>query len=95
MQLQSQDLRGKLSIILHGKEAAKDSAKEWFLHMSHEMTKSKYGLFEFTNKHRCSMQINPASGINPDDLTYFKFVGKVIAMVGWCAIVQKLGYSLH
>ena len=39
-----------------------------------------YCLFEYANKNNYSLQINPASFVNPDHLHYFKFVGRFIAM---------------
>lgn len=40
-----------------------------------------YCLFEYANKNNYSLQINPASYVNPDHLLYFKFIGRFIAMV--------------
>lgn len=40
-----------------------------------------YCLFEYANKSNYSLQINPASYVNPDHLLYFKFIGRFIAMV--------------
>ena len=34
-----------------------------------------YCLFEYANKNNYSLQINPASYVNPDHLHYFKFIG--------------------
>ena len=45
------------------------------------MLNPMYCLFEYTSEHSYTLQINPASGVNPEHLTYFKFVGRVIAMV--------------
>lgn len=45
-----------------------------------------YCLFEYAGKNNYCLQINPASSINPDHLTYFRFIGRFIAMVragGW------------
>jgi NEDD4-like E3 ubiquitin-protein ligase WWP1 len=39
-----------------------------------------YCLFEYANKSNYSLQINPASYVNPDHLQYFKFIGRFIAM---------------
>lgn len=39
-----------------------------------------YCLFEYANKNNYSLQINPASYVNPDHLNYFKFIGRFIAM---------------
>lgn len=40
-----------------------------------------YCLFEYAAKNNYCLQINPASSINPDHLTYFRFIGRFIAMV--------------
>ena len=40
-----------------------------------------YCLFEYASNNNYSLQINPASSVNPDHLMYFRFVGRVIAMV--------------
>ena len=36
-----------------------------------------YCLFEYANKNNYSLQINPASYVNPDHLHYFKFIGEL------------------
>ncbi|KAB7505944.1 E3 ubiquitin-protein ligase Su(dx), partial [Armadillidium nasatum] len=55
-------------------------AREWFFQLSHEVLNPMYCLFEYANKNNYSLQINPASEVNPDHLTYFKFIGRFIAM---------------
>ena len=55
--------------------------REWFLLLSHEVLNPMYCLFEYANKNNYSLQINPASHVNPDHLHYFKFIGRFIAMV--------------
>lgn len=40
-----------------------------------------YCLFEYAGKNNYSLQINPASSVNPDHLLYFRFIGRFIAMV--------------
>lgn len=40
-----------------------------------------YCLFEYAGKSNYCLQINPASTINPDHLSYFCFIGRFIAMV--------------
>ena len=54
--------------------------REWFFLLSHEVLNPMYCLFEYANKNNYSLQINPASFVNPDHLHYFKFVGRFIAM---------------
>jgi len=45
-----------------------------------------YCLFEYAGKNNYCLQINPASSINPDHLTYFRFIGRFIAMVRFAVI---------
>lgn len=56
-------------------------SREWFFMLSHEVLNPMYCLFEYANKSNYSLQINPASYVNPDHLLYFKFIGRFIAMV--------------
>ncbi len=83
MRFQSQDLRRRLYIVFRGEEGLDygGPAREWFFHLSHQMLNPMYCLFEYTSEHSYTLQINSASGVNPEHLTYFRFVGRVIAMV--------------
>ena len=40
----------------------------------------KYGLFEYSSDDKYTLQINPASGIHPDHLGYFKFIGRCLGL---------------
>lgn len=55
--------------------------REWFFLLSHEVLNPMYCLFEYAGKSNYCLQINPASTINPDHLSYFCFIGRFIAMV--------------
>lgn len=59
--------------------------REWFFLLSHEVLNPMYCLFEYAGKNNYCLQINPASSINPDHLTYFRFIGRFIAMVRFIA----------
>lgn len=59
------------------------SSREWFFLLSHEVLNPMYCLFEYAGKNNYSLQINPASSVNPDHLLYFRFIGRFIAMVGF------------
>ena len=37
-------------------------------------------LFEYSAHDNYTLQINPASGVNPDHLIYFKFIGRVLGL---------------
>ena len=39
-----------------------------------------YGLFQYTREDIYTLQINPDSAINPDHLSYFHFVGRIIGI---------------
>ncbi|CAG0889611.1 unnamed protein product [Darwinula stevensoni] len=82
MRLQAYELRRRLYIIFRGEEGLDYGgvAREWFFLLSHEVLNPMYCLFEYANKNNYSLQINPASSVNPDHLLYFRFVGRFIAM---------------
>lgn len=82
MRLQSPELRKRLYIIFRGEEGLDYGgvAREWFFMLSHEVLNPMYCLFEYANKNNYSLQINPASSVNPDHLHYFRFVGRFLAM---------------
>ena len=83
MRFQSQDLRRRLYVVFRGEEGLDygGPAREWFFLLSHQMLNPMYCLFEYAGGHNYTLQINPASGVNPEHLQYFKFVGRIIAMV--------------
>ena len=62
------------------------SHREWFFLLSHEVLNPMYCLFEYAGKNNYCLEINPASSINPDHLTYFRFIGRFIAMVRFIAV---------
>ena len=39
-----------------------------------------YCLFEYAAHDNYTLQINPASGVNPEHLNYFKFIGRVVGL---------------
>lgn len=45
-----------------------------------------YCLFMYAGSSNYSLQINPASFVNPDHLKYFEFIGRFIAMV--CLLIN-------
>lgn len=83
MKIQPQDLRRQLSVRFQGEEAIDlgGRTREWFFLLSHQMLNPMYGLLEYAGGTDCTLQMNPNSGINPDHLRYFSFIGRIIAMV--------------
>lgn len=55
-------------------------AREFFFLLSHEMFNPFYCLFEYSAHDNYTLQINPHSGINPEHLNYFKFIGRVVGL---------------
>ncbi|KAK6616958.1 hypothetical protein RUM43_014928 [Polyplax serrata] len=82
MRLPPYELRRRLYITFRGEEGLDYGgvSREWFFLLSHEVLNPMYCLFEYANKNNYSLQINPASYVNPDHLLYFKFIGRFIAM---------------
>lgn len=82
MRLPAYELRRRLYIIFRGEEGLDYGgvSREWFFLLSHEVLNPMYCLFEYANKNNYSLQINPASYVNPEYLQYFKFIGRFIAM---------------
>ena len=103
MRFQSQDLRRRLYIVFRGEEGLDygGPAREWFFQLSHQMLNPMYCLFEYAGENNYMLQINPASSVNPEHLTYFRFVGRIIAMVSggknWnkASCYFSLSLSLH
>ncbi|KAK7112097.1 E3 ubiquitin-protein ligase SMURF2-like [Littorina saxatilis] len=82
MKMRSKDLRKRLMVKFHGEEGLDYGgvAREWFYLLSHEMLNPYYGLFQYSREDIYTLQINPDSGVNPEHLSYFHFVGRVIGM---------------
>jgi E3 ubiquitin-protein ligase NEDD4 len=55
-------------------------SREWFFLLSHEVFDPSYGLFQYSTHDNYTLQINPASGVNPDHLSYFKFIGRIVGL---------------
>ncbi|KNC79547.1 hypothetical protein SARC_08058 [Sphaeroforma arctica JP610] len=55
-------------------------AREWFYLLSHSAFSPYYGLFEYAASDIYTLQISPNSGINPDHLQYFEFIGRIVGM---------------
>ncbi|XP_005105292.1 E3 ubiquitin-protein ligase Su(dx) [Aplysia californica] len=96
MRLQPFDLRRRLYIIFKGEEGLDYGglAREWFFHVSHDVLNPMYCLFEYASNSNYSLQINPASSINPDHLSYFKFIGRFIAMALYHGKFIDSGFTL-
>ena len=82
MRLRPDDLRKRLMVKFEGEDALDYGgvSREWFFLLSHEMFNPSYGLFEYSAHDNYTLQINPASYVNPEHLDYFKFIGRVLGL---------------
>lgn len=82
MRQQSNDLKKRLMIKFEGEDALDYGgvSREFFFLLSHEMFNPFYCLFEYSAHDNYTLQINPHSGINPEHLNYFKFIGRVLGL---------------
>ncbi|CAG8459561.1 16376_t:CDS:10 [Acaulospora morrowiae] len=82
MRQQPQDLKKRLMIKFDGEDGLDYGglSREFFFLLSHEMFNPFYCLFEYSAHDNYTLQINPHSGINPEHLNYFKFIGRVVGL---------------
>jgi E3 ubiquitin-protein ligase HUWE1 len=68
-------------IVFEGEEGqdAGGLLREWYMIISREMFNPMYALFRTSPGDRVTYTINPSSHCNPNHLSYFKFVGRVVA----------------
>ena len=76
------DLRKQFMVMFEGEDALDYGgvSREWFFLLFHEMFNPSYGLFEYSAHDNYTLQINPASGMNPEHLDYFKFIVRVLGL---------------
>ena len=101
MRVPAHELRRRLFITFRGEEGLDYGgvAREWFFLLSHQVLNPMYCLFEYADSGngRCgnySLQINPASSVNPDHLLYFRFIGRFIAMALFHGKFIYAGFTL-
>lgn len=77
-----EDLKKRLMIKFEGEEGLDYGgvSREFFQQLSHEVFNPAYGLFKYASSDNYTLQINPNSGINPEHLNYFKFVGRIVGL---------------
>ncbi|KAG8185292.1 hypothetical protein JTE90_023901 [Oedothorax gibbosus] len=82
MKMRPKDLRKRLMVKFRSEEGLDYGgvAREWLYLLSHEMLNPYYGLFQYTRDDIYTLQINHDSSINPEHLSYFHFVGRVIGL---------------
>lgn len=82
VKMRPKDLKKRLMIKFRGEDGLDYGgiAREWLHLLSHEMLNPYYGLFQYSRDDIYTLQINTDSSINPDHLSYFHFVGRIIGM---------------
>ena len=82
VKMRPKDMRKRLMIKFRGEDGLDYGgvAREWLHLLSHEMLNPYYGLFQYSREDIYTLQINAESGINPDHLSYFHFVGRIIGV---------------
>ncbi|KAG9302523.1 hypothetical protein G9A89_007227 [Geosiphon pyriformis] len=82
MRQPSQELKKRLMIKFDGEDGLDYGglSREFFFLLSHEMFNPFYCLFEYSAHDNYTLQISPHSGINPEHLNYFKFIGRVVGL---------------
>ncbi|KAJ3375850.1 hypothetical protein GGF31_003055 [Allomyces arbusculus] len=76
------ELKKRPSITMDGEEGVDVGgvSREYFLLLSQEIFNPDYGLFEYAESDKRTLKINPKSAINPEHLTYFRFIGRVVGL---------------
>ncbi|KAG1159830.1 hypothetical protein G6F37_004533 [Rhizopus arrhizus] len=71
---------GKLKVHFQDEEGVDEGgvSREWFSALARQMFDPNYALFITSAADKLTYLPNRASGVNPDHLSYFKFVGRVI-----------------
>ncbi|POY70622.1 hypothetical protein BMF94_6400 [Rhodotorula taiwanensis] len=88
-----EELKKRLMVSFQGEEGVDFGgvSRELFFLLSHAISDPSYCLFEPTEKTSYTLQINPNSGINPEHLDYFLFVGRILGM----AIFHRRFVDVH
>ncbi|KAJ3645153.1 hypothetical protein Zmor_022836 [Zophobas morio] len=82
MKMRPKDMRKRLMVKFKGEEGLDYGgvAREWLHLLSREMLNPQYGLFQYSRDDHYTLQINPDSSVNPEHLSYFHFVGRILGI---------------
>lgn len=77
----SEEMKCRLYVVFEGEEGqdAGGLLREWFMIMAREMFNPNYALFTTSPGDRVTYQPNASSNCNSNHLSYFKFVGRIVA----------------
>ncbi|XP_076122206.1 E3 ubiquitin-protein ligase SMURF1 isoform X8 [Alosa pseudoharengus] len=96
MKMRPKDLKKRLMVKFRGEEGLDYGgvAREWLYLLCHEMLNPYYGLFQYSTDNIYTLQINPDSSINPDHLSYFHFVGRIMGLAVFHGHYINGGFTL-
>lgn len=96
MKMKSRDLRKQLMIKFKNEDGLDYGGitREWLYLLSQEMFNGCYGLFQYSKDSQYTLEINPDSGINPEHLSYFHFVGRIVGMAVFHAHYLDGGFTM-
>uniref|UniRef100_A0A8C9T3N1 HECT-type E3 ubiquitin transferase n=1 Tax=Scleropages formosus TaxID=113540 RepID=A0A8C9T3N1_SCLFO len=96
MKMRAKDLKKRLMVKFRGEEGLDYGgvAREWLYLLCHEMLNPYYGLFQYSTDNIYTLQINPDSSINPDHLSYFHFVGRIMGLAVFHGHYINGGFTL-
>ncbi|NXW06324.1 SMUF1 ligase, partial [Fregetta grallaria] len=82
MKMRPKDLKKRLMVKFRGEEGLDYGgvAREWLYLLCHEKKNPYYGLFQYSTDNIYMLKKNPDSSINPDHLSYFHFVGRIMGL---------------
>ncbi|PIA18973.1 HECT-domain-containing protein [Coemansia reversa NRRL 1564] len=82
MRVPVSELKKRLMIKFDGEDGLDYGgvSREFFFLLSHEMFNPQYCLFEYSAHDTYTLQINPHSGVNPEHLNYFRFIGRTMGL---------------
>ncbi|XP_046461626.1 E3 ubiquitin-protein ligase SMURF1-like [Daphnia pulex] len=82
MKLRPKDLRKRLMVKFRGEEGLDYGgvAREWLHLLSQQMLNPYYGLFCYSREDNYTLHVNPDSSVNPEHLSYFHFVGRIMGL---------------
>ncbi|WBW73047.1 HECT-type ubiquitin-protein ligase E3 Pub2 [Schizosaccharomyces osmophilus] len=82
MKLSIQDMRKRLLVRFRNEDGLDYGgvSREFFYILSHALFDPSYSLFEYATPDNYGLQISPSSYFNPEHLTYFRFVGRIMGL---------------
>ncbi|XP_062915007.1 E3 ubiquitin-protein ligase SMURF1 isoform X2 [Mobula hypostoma] len=96
MKMRPKDLKKRLMVKFRSEEGLDYGgvAREWLYLLCHEMLNPYYGLFQYSTDNIYTLQINPDSAVNPEHLSYFHFVGRIMGLAVFHGHYINGGFTL-